>query len=124
MNNRRIAIFSLVGFLGYTGAYIFIYLWRSFRVAEPANLQHVAVWHGDNFSRTILVAVLFLIGLTVVLHMSLLHRQGRAGEITLRSDIQEWLVQQAEETNEDPSRLADRAIGTYRARIEGVRTPS
>jgi hypothetical protein len=124
MNKRQIAILSLVGFVGYTGVYIFIYLWRSFRIDEPTNLQYVAVWHGDNFSRTILVAVLFLIGLTVMLHLSLLHRQGRAGQITLRPDIQEWLVQQAEETNEDPSRLADRAIGTYRASIEAVRTPS
>ncbi len=124
MTKRRIAVLSLLGFVGYAGVYIFIYLWRSFRIDEPANLQYVALWHGDNFSRSILVAVLFLIGLTVMLHLSLLHRQGRAGQITIRSDIQEWLVQQAEETNEDPSRLADRAIGTYRAGIEGVRTPS
>ncbi len=122
MNKRVIAILSLIGFVVYTGVYIFIYLWRSFRIAEPENLQYVAIWHGDNFSRSILVAILFLIGLVVMLHLSLLHRQGRAGDITLRSDIQEWLITQAEETNEDPSRLADRAIGTYRARIEGVRT--
>jgi len=117
MNKRLVAVLSLIGFVGYTGVYIFVYLWRSFRVAEPENLQFVAIWHGDNFSRAILVSVLFLIGLVVVLHLSLLHRQGRPGQITLRTDIQEWLVTQAEETNEDPSRLADRAIGTYRARI-------
>ena len=122
MNKRLVAIVSLVGFVGYTGAYIFIYLWRSFRVDKPDDLQYVAVWHGDDFSRSILVSILFLIGLVVMLHISLLRRQGRIGQISLRPDIQEWLIYQAEESNEDPSRLADRAIGTYRASIEGVRT--
>ena len=122
MNKQRIAILSLVGFVIYTGIYIFIYLWRSFRIVEPENLQFVAVWHGDNFSRAILVAVLFLIGLVVTLHLSQLRRQGNAGNITLRSDIREWLILQADETNDDPSRLADRIIGTHRARIEGSRT--
>jgi len=122
VNKQRIAILSLVGFVIYTGIYIFIYLWRSFRIVEPENLQFVAVWHGDNFSRAILVAVLFLIGLVVTLHLSQLRRQGNAGNITLRSDIREWLILQADETNDDPSRLADRIIGTHRARIEGSRT--
>ena len=122
MNKQRIAILSLVGFIIYTGVYIFVYLWRSFRIDEPANLQYVAVWHGDNFSRAILVAVLFLIGLVVTLHLSQLRREGNAGSITLRSDIREWLIFQADETNDDPSRLADRIIGTHRARIEGSRT--
>ena len=122
MNKQRIAILSLVGFVIYTGVYIFVYLWRSFRIDEPENLQYVAVWHGDNFSRAILVAVLFLIGLVVTLHLSQLRREGNAGSITLRSDIREWLIFQADETNDDPSRLADRIIGTHRARIEGSRT--
>ncbi len=122
MNKQRIAILSLVGFVIYTGVYIFVYLWRSFRIDEPANLQYVAVWHGDNFSRAILVAVLFLIGLVVTLHLSQLRREGNAASITLRSDIREWLIFQADETNDDPSRLADRIIGTRRARIEGSRT--
>ena len=122
MNKQRIAILSLVGFVVYTGVYIFVYLWRSFRIDEPENLQFVAVWHGDNFSRAILVAVLFLIGLVVTLHLSQLRRQGNAGSITLRSDIREWLIFQADETNDDPSRLADRIIGTHRARIEGSRS--
>jgi hypothetical protein len=88
MTKQRVAMLSLFGFAGYAGAYIFIYLWRSFRIEEPENLQYVALWHGDNFSRSILVAVLFLIGLVVMLHLSLLKRQGRIGQITLRSDIQ------------------------------------
>lgn len=122
MNKQRIATLSLVGFVIYAGVYIFVYLWRSFRIDEPANLQYVAVWHGDNFSRAILVAILFLIGLVVTLHLSQLRREGNAGSITLRSDIREWLIFQADETNDDPSRLADRIIGTHRARIEGTRT--
>ena len=122
MNKRLIAILSLVGFVGYTGVYIFVYLWRSFRVDRPLDLQYVAVWHGDNFSRAILVAVLFLIGLVVVLHLSQLRREGRAGHITLRPDLSEWLTVKADETNDDPSRLADRIIGAHRARIEGSRS--
>ncbi len=119
MNRQRIAILSLVGFVIYTGVYIFVYLWRSFRIDQPEGLQYVAIWHGDNFSRAILVAILFLIGLVVTLHLSQLRRQGNAGNITLRSDIREWLIFQADETNDDPSRLADRIIGTHRSRIEG-----
>ena len=122
MTKRLIATLSLVGFVIYTGVYIFIYLWRSFQIDRPADLQFVAVWHGDEFSRAILVAVLFLIGLVVLLHLSLLRRQGRVGQIALRSDIQEWLVLQADETNDDPSRLADRIIGSHRSRLEGSRT--
>lgn len=122
MNKRLFAILSLIGFVGYTGVYIFVYLWRSFRVDRPDNLEFVAVWHGDNFSRAILVAVLFLIGLVVVLHLSQLRRQGRGGNISLRADIREWLIEQADETNDDPSRLADRIIGTHRARVDS--TPS
>ena len=118
MNKRLIAILSLIGFVTYTGVYIFVYLWRSFRVDRPVDLQYVAIWHGDNFSRAILVAVLFLIGLVVMLHLSLLRLQGRVGQITLRSDIREWLIHQADETNDDPARMADRIIGAHRSRIE------
>ncbi len=121
MKKRQLAVLSLMGFMAYTGAYIFIYLWRAFRIDEPENIQYVGIWHGDNFARAILVSLLFLIGLVVVLHVSMLRRQGRAGQIQLRSDLQQWLVEQADEMNEDPSRLADRAIATYRSRMDGTR---
>lgn len=121
MNRRQIAVLALVGFMVYTGAYIFIYLWRSFRIDEPDGINAVGIWHGDPFARAILVSVLFLTGLVVVLHVSLLRRQGGKGQIKLRRDLHVWLVEQADEMNELPSHLADRAIASYRARLEGTR---
>ncbi len=122
MKGRQVAILALVGFMAYTGLYIFVYLYRSFRIDGPDGVQAVGIWHGDPFARAILVAVLFLMGLVVVLHVSLVRRQGSAGQIRLRGDLQEWLVEQADEMNELPSHLADRAIASYRARLEGTRT--
>jgi hypothetical protein len=122
MKGRQVAILALVGFMAYTGVYIFIYLWRSFRIDAPDGVEAVGIWHGDPFARAILVAVLFLTGLVVVLHVSLVRRQGSAGQIKLRGDLHEWLVEQADEMNELPSHLADRAIASYRARLEGSRT--
>ena len=122
MKGRQLATLALVGFMTYTGAYIFIYLWRSFRIDAPDGVNAVGLWHGDPFVRAILVAVLFLTGLVVVLHVSLLRRQGGSGQIKLRPDLHEWLVEQADEMNEMPSHLADRAIASYRARLEGTRT--
>lgn len=122
MRRRQIAVLALVGFMVYTGVYIFIYLWRSFRIDEPDGINAVGIWHGDPFARAILVAVLFLIGLVVVLHVSLLRRQGGSGQIKLRPDLNQWLIEQADEMNETPSHLADRAVASYRARLEGTRT--
>lgn len=122
MRGRQVAILALVGFMAYTGVYIFVYLWRSFRVDAPDGVNAVGIWHGDPFARAILVAVLFLIGLVVVLHVSLVRRQGGTGQIKLRPDLHQWLIEQADEMNEMPSHLADRAIASYRARLEGTRT--
>ena len=72
MKGRQIATLALVGFMVYTGVYIFIYLWRSFRIDEPDGVNAVGLWHGDPFARAILVSVLFLMGLVVVLHVSAL----------------------------------------------------
>ena len=79
------------------------------------------LWHGDPFARAILVSVLFLMGLVVVLHVSLVRRQGGSGQIKLRRDLHEWLIEQADEMNELPSHLADRAVASYRAQMEGTR---
>lgn len=122
MKGRQVAILALVGFMIYTGVYIFIYLWRSFRIDAPDGVEAVGIWHGDPFARAILVSILFLMGLVVVLHVSLMRRQGTPGQIKLRQDLHQWLVDQADEMNEIPSHLADRAIASYRARLEGTRT--
>lgn len=114
----------LVGFLAYTGAYIFVYLWRAFRVDAPDEVPAVQIFHGDPFARAILVAVLFLIGLVVLVYIAIARQHGlRAGQVTLRSDLYAWLQEEAEGANEEPSRLAERAIAAYRARMEG-RPPS
>ncbi len=97
-----------------------MYLWRAFRVEEPRDLPPVQIFHGDPFARAILVAVLFLIGLVVVVYIAITRQHGfRAGQVTLRSDLYAWLQEEAADANEEPSRLAERAIAAYRARMEG-----
>lgn len=117
---RMLALVSLIIFLIYTGTYIFVYLFRAFRLAEPES-GPVQIWHGDPFARAILVSVFFMIGLLIILFIMLM-RPGahRAGSIVVRSDLWEWLVDQGERTNESPEGIGERAIATYRARIEGT----
>lgn len=117
---RVLALIALVCFLIYTGVYIFVYLFRAFRLPEP-TAGAVQIWHGDPFARAILVAVFFMIGLLIVLFVMLM-RPGahRAGSMAVRPDLWQWLVEQGERTNEPPERIGERAIATYRARIAGT----
>ena len=121
---RLLAVIALVCFLIYTGVYIFVYLFRAFRLpdATPGTVQ---IWHGDPFARAILVSVFFMIGLLIVLFLMLM-RPGahRAGVIRVRPDLWEWLVGQGERTNEAPERIGERALAMYRARIEGADSTS
>ncbi len=119
---RRLPLAALIGFLVYTGSYIFVYLWRAFRIRTAGPVRPVLIWHGDPFARAILVAVLFLIGLVILVYLAIARLHGvRAGHVRLRQDLWEWLVRESEETNESPSRLAERALVAYRARMEGSR---
>jgi hypothetical protein len=115
---RTLAVLSLTGFLLFTGSYIFVYLFRAFRIAEPQSITAVYVWHGDPMTRAILVAVLFVLGLVLLLFLATA-TGSRSGSIRIRSDLWEWLTQRASETNEDPDRLAERAIAAYRDRLGG-----
>ena len=117
---RVLALIALVCFLIYTGSYIFVYLFRAFRLPEPTG-GAVQIWHGDPFARAILVAVFFMIGLLIVLFVMLM-RPGahRAGSMAVRPDLWQWLVEQGDRTNEPPERIGERALATYRARIAGT----
>lgn len=117
---RVLALIALVCFLVYTGVYIFVYLFRAFRLPEPTG-GTVQIWHGDPFARAVLVAVFFTIGLLVVLFVMLM-RPGshRAGSMEVRPDLWQWMVEQGERTNEPPERIGERAIAIYRARITGA----
>ena len=117
---RTLALIALVIFLIYTGSYIFVYLFRAFRLPDPSP-GTVQIWHGDPFARAILVSVFFMMGLLIVLFVMLM-RPGahRAGVIRVRPDLWEWLVDQGDLTNEAPERIGERALATYRARVEGV----
>lgn len=120
---RTLAILVLVGFLIYTGVFVFVYLFRAFRLPEPAAETTVYLWHGDPMARAILVAVLFGIGLTLLTFV-VQTRPGarRAGAVRLRADLLQWLADRAEQTNEDPSRVAERAVAYYRTSLEeGIR---
>lgn len=117
---RTLAMLALVIFLIYTGTYIFVYLFRAFRLPAP-NGGPVQIWHGDPFARAILVSVFFMIGLLVVLFVMLM-RPGahRAGTVSVRPDLWQWLVEQGKRTNEPPERIGERAIAVYQARVEGT----
>ena len=117
---RVLALIALVCFLIYTGSYIFVYLFRAFRLPEPTG-GAVQIWHGDPFARAILVAVFFMIGLLIVLFVMLM-RPGahRAGSMAVRPDLWQWLVEQGDRTNEPPERIGERALATDRARIAGT----
>lgn len=119
---RVLPLLVLVGFLAYTGAYILVYLFRAFRVGDPVAGEVIQVWHGDPMLRAILVAVLFLIGLVVLVgYVEIVRSAGRAGGgVRIRADLWRWLYAKSEETGEAPADIADRAISAYRDRLEGV----
>ena len=125
---RQLPVVALIGLLGlltflvYTGVYIFVYMFRAFRETEPIPGEVVQIWHGDPFTRAILVAVLFLIGLVVLLWVGVTRGNivSRGQQVRFRSDLWAWLVDQGELTNEAPERVAERAVSAYRARLEGV----
>ena len=125
---RQLSMGAMVGLLGlltflvYTGVYIFVYLFRAFRTPDPVPAEVIQVWHGDPFMRAILVAILFLIGLVVLLWVGITRGNivSRGQQVRFRSDLWAWLVDQGELTNEEPERVAERAVSAYRARLEGV----
>lgn len=119
---RLVSITVLVGFLVYTGSYVFVYLFRAFRIAEPADNAVVRIWHGDPMIRAVLVAVLFCIGLVMLLLVLLDRDAGtRSGSVRLRSDLSDWIEERADSTSETPDAVADRAVASYRAALEGGR---
>ena len=114
-----IGVLGLLSFLVYTGIYIFVYMFRAFRIEEPIPGEFVGLWHGDPFARAILVAVLFLIGLVLLLWVAITRGSivNRGQQVRFRSDLWDWLVEQGEFTNEAPERVAERAVSAYRARV-------
>lgn len=120
---RRLGIIALLGFLAYTGIYIFVYLWRAFRLEGP-NETVVRIWHGDDFLRTVLVSIFFLIGLTALGFIWTVRTvRVREGTLKIRRELLDWLEEEGTDTDEDPTVLAERAIAAYRARLEGRSLP-
>ncbi len=118
LTRRVVAALTLTGFLIATGVYIFVYLIRAFDADSAGGRPLVGLWHGDNFSRTILVAIFFLIGEVFAVYLAL-NRQRRAGVINLRPDVGSWLAARSQLTGESEEHIAERAIALYRLRLEG-----
>ncbi len=118
LTRRTVAILTLVAFLAATGVYIFIYLFRAFEADTAGGRELVGIWHGDNFSRTILVAVFFLIGEVFLVYLAL-SRERRSGVVNLRPDVWRWLSTRSRLTGESAEHIAERAISLYRLRLEG-----
>lgn len=117
---RTLPLVALIGFLVYTGGFILVYLFRAFRVGNPVPGEVVQVWHGDPFLRAILVAVLFLIGLVVLVGFVERSRPSRGGSrgLRVRPDLWAWILDRSDDTGETPSEIVDRALGSYRQRLE------
>ncbi len=115
---RKFSFVVLGAFLAVTGTYIFIYLFRSFRSQGASGRELVEIWHGDNFTRTILVAVLFLIGEVFAVYLAL-SRERRSGVVSVRGDLWAWLSARSDLTGEPEDQIAQRAISMYRYRLEG-----
>jgi hypothetical protein len=102
---------------------VFVYLFRAFRLEEPAGQPVVYLWHGDPMARAILVAVLFSIGLMLIVLVSVYRvTSRREGSLKVRADIWDWLVERADQTNQTPEQLAERALAAYRSRLEHNRS--
>jgi hypothetical protein len=115
---RRVALLVLAGFLAFTGAYIFIYLFRAFSVEGAAPSEYVGIHHADNFSRTLLVALLFLIAEVFLIYLALVGNRAR-NSMSVRRDLWDWLRSREELTGEPATDIAERAISSYRSRLEG-----
>jgi hypothetical protein len=120
MSTRRKLLIGVLGaFLAYTGAYVFIYLARAFNddpQTGPYPLVHIS--HTDDFVRSILVGIFFLMGEIFVIYLAIAARR-RGRDISLRQDLWEWLEARDELTGEPAEATAHRAIAQYRARLEG-----
>ncbi|HVM40359.1 MAG TPA: hypothetical protein VM618_06235 [Acidimicrobiia bacterium] len=122
---RKLALLTLTGFLAYTGVYLYVYMTRAFRVERPRPLEYVGLYHGDNFSRVLLVGILFLIGEVFLLYVVLAAR--RPHRVDVRADLWAWLQARETLTGEPADTIAERAIAQYRTRLEGgpgARLPS
>lgn len=115
---KRAALVILAGFMALTGAYIFVYLARSFSVEGDRPPVYVGLHHGDNFSRTLLVGILFLIAEVFAIYLALGTGRQRTS-VPLRPDLLEWLRSREELTGESGTEIAERAISSYRIRLEG-----
>lgn len=116
---RKLLIGLLAAFLAYTGAYVFIYLARAFSgdpEAAPYPLVHIS--HTDDFVRSVLVGIFFLMGEVFLLYLAIVSRRG-GRDISVRQDLWEWLEAREELTGEPAEATAHRAIAQYRARLEG-----
>ena len=115
---RLITLIALLGFLLYTGIFVFVYLFRAFRLPEPVDQQVVFIWHGDPMTRAVLAAVLFGVGLLMLMFLSL-NSEERSGDsnVRIRSDLADWVNRRADDTNESPSRVTERAIAAYKDRL-------
>jgi hypothetical protein len=120
---RVVPLLTLIGFLTFTGVFIVVYLFRALRIGQPVPGEVVRIWHGDDFLRAILASILFLIGLVVLLGFVEFTRAGRFGArgVRLRPDLRAWVEARSEHTGEDPTDIVDRAVATYRDRLESPR---
>ncbi len=118
MIRRFIAAGVLAAFMVATAVYIVVYLIRSFQPDDGGERALVGLWHGDNFSRAIFVAILFLIGEVFAVYLALAW-QRRTRAVQVRPDMLSWLERRSALTGESTDHIAERAISLYRLRLEG-----
>jgi hypothetical protein len=112
----------LVAAMLYTGVYVIVYLARAFDVDQALPGQLVGLHHADNFSRTLLVGLFFLMGEVLLVYVALA-RSRRRGAVGIRKDLWQWLHAREDLTGEPADVIAERAISLYRVRLEGGAKP-
>jgi len=114
----KVAMGLLVAAMVYTGVYVIVYLARAFDVDQDMPGQLVGLHHADNFSRTLLVGLFFLMGEVLLVYVALA-RSRHTGAVGIRKDLWQWLHTREELTGESADEIAERAISLYRVRLEG-----
>jgi len=122
---RLVGSITLAVFMAYMGAYLYVYMTRSFQIDRPRPLEYVGLYHGDNFSRVLLVGILFLMAEVFVVYLAIAARRPQRVDVLV--DLWRWLKAREQLTGEPAAVIAERAIAQYRLRLEGgpgVRVPS
>lgn len=116
---RRLTILALAIFLASSAGYMLVYIGRALRLDGPSDTV-VRLWHGDDFARSILLAVFIVLAVLLLGILWLGHLiRGAAESVRMRRDLYDWVAERARLADESPQAVVERAVGMYRSRLAG-----